>query len=137
MAAPRRHESEARKGRAVAARIPGEHGDPLDGGVRANKEIDQHRMLRAASLPILRKGLSREEQRGFREWSQRQDKGLEDPIQRFRGREGKGQFGLDHGIDHQLINLRLAPKCRKGPIGPDGMVLKHINEYVRVREHRG
>ena len=133
----RRHESEAGKSGAVAARIPGEHGDPFDGGVRANKEIGQNGRLHAPSLPVLRKGLSREEQGGFREWSQGQGKGMEDLIQRFYRREGKGQLGIDDGIDDEPMNLRLAPKRRKRPVRPDGVILEYINEYVRIHEHGG
>ena len=100
--------------------------------MRSDEEIREHAAPGTASPPVSDERLASEKECGLGHLLQDDAEISNDLVQRLDGLEGDGKFSMDHGIDEELVNLRLHPELSHRPVCPIGIVLEDINQDVRI-----
>ena len=132
----RRHPSDAGKISCIPPNISGQDRQAADSGVSTDQKIAERIVFQTTTAAVLHKGFACEEQRRLGDVQHAQFHAIEHLVQRFDGRKGQRQLGINDGIDDQPVHLGLGLQLCDGPVGPIRVVFQDINQNVGVDQHQ-
>ncbi len=141
----RRHPSDAGKISCIPPNISGQDRQAAGSGVSTDQKIAERIVFQTITAAVLHKGFACEEQRRLGDVQHAQFHAIEHLVQRFDGRKGQRQLGINDGIDDQPVHLGLGLQLCDGPVGPVRVVFQdswcrpasgHISRIIAQQRHQ-